>query len=75
MAKQAISANDLSWIVLEELRESGVSPQGIAVVPGSKGADWRVVVEARSRSFMQKDDMRRLASIEKRLRSVYALAD
>jgi len=75
MAKQAISANDLSWIVLEELREAGFSPQGVAVVPGNKRSGWRVVVEARSRTYMQTDDMRRLASIEKRLRSVYALAD
>jgi hypothetical protein len=75
MAKQAISANDLSWIVLEELREAGFSPQGIAIVSDGKGSDWRVVVEARSRTYMQKDDMRRLEAIEKKLRTVYALAD
>lgn len=75
MARKPISGTDLSWIILEELREAGVRPQGIAVVPGRKESDWRVVVEARSRTHMQENDMRRLAAIEKRLRSVYALAD
>ena len=75
MARKPISANDLSWIVLEELREAGFRLQGIAVVPGRKGSDWRVVVEARSRSYMRKDDVRRLEAIQRRLQSVYSLAD
>lgn len=75
MAKQAISANDLGWIILEELREAGVRLQGLAVVSGHNGSEWRVVIEARSRTYIQKDGMRRLAAIEKRLRSAYALAE
>lgn len=52
-----------------------MTPVGIAIVPGRNKADWRVVVEARSRPYMRGDRMRRLAAIEKRLQSVYSLAD
>lgn len=75
MARKPISGTDLSWIILEELRQDGMSPVGIAIVSGRTKADWRVVVEARSRSYMQKDGMRRLAAIEKRLHAIYSLAD
>lgn len=75
MARKPISGIDLSWIILEELRGAGMTPVGIAIVPGRNKADWRVVVEARSRPYMRGDRMRRLAAIEKRLQSVYSLAD
>lgn len=75
MARKPISGTDLSWIILEELRQDGMSPVGIAIVAGRKRNDWRVVVEARSRPYMQGSSMQRLAAIEKRLQSVYALAD
>ncbi|MFB6419014.1 hypothetical protein [Bradyrhizobium tunisiense] len=75
MARKPISGTDLSWIILEELRQDGMSPAGIAIVSGRKRTDWRVVVEARSRHYMQGDGTRRLAAIEKRLQSVYSLAD
>lgn len=75
MARKQISGTDLSWIILEELRQDGMSPVGIAIVPGHKRGDWRVVVEARSKPYLRDDQMRQLAEIEKRLQSVYALTD
>lgn len=75
MVKKPISNSDLSWIILEELRESGVSPVGLAIVPGRNKGDWRVVVEARSRAYFSPDDVRRLAAIEKRLRAAHVLQD
>lgn len=55
MAKKPISGTDLSWIILEELRQDGVGPVGIAIVAGRKKADWRVVVETRSRFYMARE--------------------
>ncbi len=75
MAKKRISNSDLSWMILEELREAGVSPVGLAIVSGHNKDDWRVVVDARSRSYLGKDGERQLAAIEEKLRRVYALAD
>lgn len=75
MARNPIFGTDLSWTILEELRGAGASPVGIAIVPGRKRGDWRVIVEARSRPYMRGDRIRRLAAIEKRLHSVYSLAD
>ncbi|MCK1364170.1 hypothetical protein [Bradyrhizobium sp. 62] len=75
MVKKAILNNDLSWIILEELRKSGVSPVGLAIVPDRNNGDWRVVIEARSRAYLSPDDVRRLAAMEKRLRRVYVLQD
>ncbi|MGY4332782.1 hypothetical protein ACVWWG_007199 [Bradyrhizobium sp. LB7.2] len=75
MVKKPIPNSDLSWIILEELRENGVTPVGLAIVPDRSKGDWRVVVEARSRAYFSPDDVRRLAAIEKRLRRVYFLQD
>jgi hypothetical protein len=75
MVKKPISNRDLSWIILEELRESGASPVGLAIVPDRNKGDWRVVLEARSRAYFSPDDVRRLAAIEKRLRRFYVLPD
>lgn len=75
MAKQNISSNDLSWIFLEELRATGECPTGVAlaVIPEGKRGGWRVVIETRSRGVMTPKCTRWVASIEKRLRSIYAL--
>lgn len=75
MARKPVSGTDLSWIILEELRRDRMSPVGIAIVSGRNRGNWRVIVEARSRRYMQGNGMRRLAAIENRLQSVYSLAD
>ncbi|MCP3466474.1 MULTISPECIES: hypothetical protein [unclassified Bradyrhizobium] len=74
MAKTPISAGDLGWIILEELRDSGDCPIGVAlaVIPEPDG-DWRVVIQAHSRNAMTTRCLRRIASIEKRLKAVYAV--
>lgn len=48
MARKPISGPDLSWIILEELRQDGMSPIGIAIVSGCKRltgvSSWRLEV-------------------------------
>jgi len=75
MAKQNISSHDLSWIFLQELRASGSCPTGVAlaVVPDGERGDWRVVIETRSRNVVPPECIRRVESIEKRLRAAYAV--
>ncbi|MGY8664292.1 hypothetical protein Q3C01_18355 [Bradyrhizobium sp. UFLA05-109] len=75
MAKTPISAGDLGWIILEELRDCGDCPVGVAlaVIPDPDAGDWRVVIQARSRNAMTRTCLRRIASIEKRLKVVYAV--
>ena len=75
MAKTPISAGDLGWIILEELRDGGDCPIGVAlaVIPDPNGGDWRVVIQAHSRNAMTTRCLLRIASIEKRLKAVYAV--
>ncbi|GGI34345.1 hypothetical protein [Bradyrhizobium guangdongense] len=75
MAKQNISSYDLSWIFLEELQATEDCPTGVAlaVIPDGEGGGWRVVIETRSRQIMTPKCARRVAIIERRLRSLYTL--
>lgn len=75
MAKKPISNGDLSWIIIEQLRDSGFGLVGVSVVPDRNKGDWRVLTEARSRGYLRPDGIRRLAEIEKKLRAIYALED
>lgn len=74
MAKKRISSVDLSWLILEELRDTGSVPRSIslAVIPDAKDG-WRAVVAIRSRPFMTAEGERRLAAVQRRLRSEYEL--
>jgi len=74
MAKKRISSVDLSWLISEELFLSGShsARTTLAVVPDDKNG-WRVVVANRVRRFLTPDDERRLADIQRKLRSVYEL--
>ncbi|MGY0575938.1 hypothetical protein ACTGJ9_036995 [Bradyrhizobium sp. RDM12] len=73
MAKKIVSATDLAWIVLEELMKEGVRPQGLGIIPDRNS--WSVVIETRGRKNLQKGDLKRIAAVEKRLRSIYGLAN
>jgi hypothetical protein len=75
MAKERISSVDLSWAILEELRNAG-GPPGIslAVVHDDKDG-WRVVVDRGSRPFLTAEGERRLAALQRKLRLKYDLAD
>jgi hypothetical protein len=74
MAKKRLSSVELSWVVVEHLRESGSVPYGIslAVVPDPRFG-WRVAVAIRSRRFVNAEGERAIAAVERRLRSEYVL--
>ena len=74
MAKKRISPVDLSWIISEQLFDSGsrAARVTLAVVADDKNG-WRVVVGNRVRRFLTADDERRLTDVQRRLRLVYEL--
>ena len=74
MTKKRISSVDLSWIISEQLFDSGsrAAPVTLAVVADDKNG-WRVVVGNRVRRFLTADDERRLTDVQRRLRLVYEL--
>ena len=74
MAKKRISSVDLSWLISEELFDSGsrAARMSLAVVPDDKHG-WRVIVANRGQRFLTADDKRRLADVQRRLRLVYEL--
>jgi hypothetical protein len=74
MAKKRISSADLSWLISEELFDSGsrAARTSLAVVDDDKHG-WRVIVANRGRRFLTRDDERRLADVQRRLRLVYEL--
>jgi hypothetical protein len=72
MARRSISENDLSWLILQELRDAGFSRSiTLAVVDDSNG--WRCVIGRRSRTYITPQFMRLIAEVEDRLRKEYSL--
>ena len=74
MAKQRISSVDLSWLILEGFADHGSrrARTSLAVVPDDKHG-WRVIVASRGQRFLTANDKRRLAEVQRRLRSLYEL--
>jgi hypothetical protein len=74
VAKKHISSADLSWLISEELFDSGsrAARMSLAVVPDDEHG-WRVIVANRGRRFLTASDEQRLANIQRKLRSVYEL--
>jgi hypothetical protein len=74
MAEKRISSADLSWLISEELFDSGsrAARMSLAVVPDNKHG-WRVIDAKRGQRFLTADDKRRLADVQRRLRLVYGL--
>lgn len=74
MAKKRISSVDLSWLISEEMHDSGSrrSRMVLAVVHDDKQG-WRIVVGKRDERFLTSKDKRRLVEVQKRLRLVYEL--
>ena len=74
MAKKRISSVDLSWLISEELFDSGsrAARMSLAVIPDDKHG-WRVIVANRGQRFLTADDKRRLADVQRRLRLAYEL--
>jgi hypothetical protein len=74
VARKRISSVDLSWLISEELFDSGsrAARMSLAVVPDDKHG-WRVIVATRGQRFLTADDKRRLSAVQQKLRLVYAL--
>jgi len=75
MAKKPISSGDLEWIIVEQLRDSGIQWVSVSVVADGQRGGWRIVIPVRTRPYLRDGSRQRVAAIEKRLRAVYALAD
>jgi hypothetical protein len=75
MAKKRISSVELSWLILEQLREHADFPSiSLAVVADPKHG-WRAVVAGGSRRYVTPERERRLDAVQKKLRLVYELAN
>ena len=75
MAKKRVSSVELTWMIVEQMKDDGSFQKGlsVAVIPDSK-LGWRAVVEARARRRMSPRAVRRLAAMEKELQETYALS-
>lgn len=77
MTKKRISAYDLSWIVLQELRENFQFPihVALAVVPDEHRL-WRILLpKADGRQFPTSGFAKALSVLETQLRERYTLKD
>jgi hypothetical protein len=74
MAKKRISSVDLSWLISEQLFDSGSrgARMVLAVVADDKHG-WRIVIGKRDQRFLTAKDKRRLVYVEERLRLTYEL--
>ena len=76
MPKTSISSTDLTALFMERLMRFSECPDGIliAIVPGgAKGSGWSVVMNAGQRKRHPRC-VRRIQTMEKQLRRIYALA-
>jgi hypothetical protein len=76
MAKQRVSADELSWIILEELGANAQSPPKwfpVAVIPDEKKG-WRILLpKLDGRNVWTANVSDRVPALERRLREKYAL--
>lgn len=75
MAKKRVSSVELTWIIVEQMKEDDSFAKGlsVAVIPDSR-LGWRAVVEARAQRRMSLRAQRRFAAIQKELQAAYALS-
>jgi hypothetical protein len=75
MAKKRVSSVELTWIIVEQMKEDDSFTKGlsVAVIPDSK-LGWRAVVEARGQRRMSPRAQRRFAAMQKELQAAYALS-
>lgn len=75
MAKKRVSSVELTWIIVEQLKEDGNFQKGlsVAVIPDSK-LGWRAVVEARAQRRMTPKAIKRFAALQKELQELYTLS-
>ena len=77
MVKKHVSAYELSWIVLQELRDNFRFPKNVAlaVVPDERRG-WRIVLpKSDGRTLSTSSFTKALAVLEKRLRKQYILKE
>jgi len=75
MAKKRVSSVELTWIIVEKLKEDGSFQKGlsVAVIPDSQ-LGWRAVVESRARRRMSPRALRRFEALQKELQEIYSLS-
>lgn len=75
MAKKRVSSVELTWIIVEQLKEDGNFQKGlsVAVIPDSR-LGWRAVVEARAQRRMTPKAIKRFAALQKELQELYTLS-
>lgn len=75
MAKKRVSSVELTWIIVEQLKEDGNFQKGlsVAVIPDSR-LGWRAVVEARAQRRMTPKALKRFAALQKELQELYTLS-
>ena len=75
MAKKRVSSIELTWMIVEQMKEDGSFQRGVsvAVIPDSR-LGWRAVVEARAHRRMTPRALKRFAALEKELQESYALS-
>jgi hypothetical protein len=76
MAKKRVSSVELTWIIVEQLKEDGNFQKGlsVAVIPDPK-LGWRAVIEARAQRRMTPRALKRFATMQKQLQETYALSN
>lgn len=75
MAKKRVSSIELTWIIVEQMKDDGNFQKGlsVAVIPDSE-MGWRAVIEARARRRMTTRAQRRFEAIQKALQDAYTLS-
>ena len=75
MAKKRVSSVELTWIIVEQMKEDDNFTKGlsVAVIPDSR-LGWRAVVEARAQRRMTPRALKRFAAMQKELQETYALS-
>ena len=74
MAKKRVSSVELTWIIVEKLKEDDSFQKGlsVAVIPDAR-LGWRAVVESRAKRRMSPRAVRRFEALQKELQEIYAL--
>ena len=75
MAKKRVSNVELTWIIVEQMKEDGNFQKGVsvAVIPDGR-LGWRAVIETRARRRMTPRAQRRFEAIQKTLQEAYTLS-
>ena len=75
MAKKRVSSVELTWMIVEQMKEDDSFQKGlsVAVIPNSR-LGWRAVIEARAQRRMTSCALKRFAAMQKELQELYTLS-